>query len=284
MDGKSTAMFIKSWATICRLGFLTPELMPNHETRSILMDDPLKLSPIFIDHWMKLKLKTIDGNDTTQVRSLLPMDKKPAPGLFKRTFRLTPEQVRQIKGKLIKSPVSSFTAVCSYIWTCLVKAEKGDITKENVYLNINVDCRGRWEPPVPENYFGNCVTYRFAKAKVESLEAGDGVAVAAAAISEAIGSLGNGGVMKGAEKWLSEVSWTFRNEKVYGIGGSTWFDLYGADFGWGRPRKVEMVSIDRNSSLSLCDARDGDGVIEIGIVLTKVKMEAFASIFAQLSN
>ncbi|XP_047336970.1 phenolic glucoside malonyltransferase 1-like [Impatiens glandulifera] len=279
MDGKSTSMFLSSWATICRrLGEggaqLTPELIPILD-RSFIQD-PSNISTIFTNQWMKM----IHGNENK--RSFVPLDMKPAPGLFRSTFRLTPEQIGHIKEKLaiIKSPVSTFTAVCSYVWTCLVKAEEGDITKEIVYLNINVDCRGesRWDPPVPANYFGNCVTYRFAKAKVECLKGGDGLVVAAAAIKEEIGSL----AVKGkVENWLLEVSSTFRNEKVYGIGGSPWFDFYGVDFGWGRPEKVEMVSSDRNGSFSLCDCRDGNGVIEIGIVLSKPKIQAFASIFAQ---
>ncbi|XP_047312314.1 phenolic glucoside malonyltransferase 1-like [Impatiens glandulifera] len=275
MDGKSNAMFLKSWSTICRDGGAGahppegPELMPVLE-RSLIAD-PLDLSKIYVDHWMKT---------TQNKRSLIPMDKKPETGLFRRTFRLTPGEIGQIKGK-IKFPVSSYTAVCAYVWRCLVKAEEGDITKETVYLNINVDCRSRLEPPIPANYFGNCVTYLFAKEKVASLVGDDGLVLAATAVKEAIGRLEKG-VVKGAEKWLSEVSSTFRNEKVCGIAASTRFDLYGSDFGWGRPRMAELVSIDRNSSFSLCDGRDGNDVnIEIGIVLKKVQLEAFASLFAQ---
>ncbi|XP_047336074.1 phenolic glucoside malonyltransferase 1-like [Impatiens glandulifera] len=269
MDGKSTAMFIKSWATICRLGgggALTPELIPLLD-RSFI-HDPSNIATIFTHQWMEM----IHGNENE--RSFVPMEMKPEPGIFRSTFRLTPDQIGQIKA-IIKSsrPVSTFTAVCSYIWTCLVKAEEGDITKEIVYLNINVDCRSRLEPPIPPTYFGNCIAHRFAMAKVESLKGGDGLVVAAAAIREAIGSLaGNGGVLKGVEKWFSEVSSIFWNEKVYSIGGSPLFDFYGVDFGWGRPKKVEMVSFDMNGSFSLCDCRDGNGVIEIGMVKSFVSL------------
>ncbi|XP_047336081.1 phenolic glucoside malonyltransferase 1-like [Impatiens glandulifera] len=278
MDGKSSAMFLKSWAAICRLGSLPFELTPLFE-RS-LIDDPLDICNTFIDDWSKI----IDGGlSEEKKRSLVPMEMKPAPGLYRSTFRLTPDQIGQLKGRIkikINSHVSSFMAVCSYIWTCLVKAEKGDLTKETVYLGINIDCRARLEPPIPENYFGNCIKIQLAEAKVAALEGGDGMVAATVAIREVIGNVGDG-VLKGADKWLSGANPVFMGAKMYGIGGSPWFDLYGVDFGWGRPRKVEMVSIDKNGSFSLCDSREGNGAIEIGIVLSKTNIEAFASIFAQ---
>ncbi|XP_047331191.1 malonyl-CoA:anthocyanidin 5-O-glucoside-6''-O-malonyltransferase-like [Impatiens glandulifera] len=267
LDGKSAAMFIKSWAKICHVGSLPPELMPVLE-RSFI-NDPLSICTIFTDKWKKMP-----PEGTFRL-----MEMKPEPGLLRGTFRLTRQQIGQIKSK-IGGHVSSFTAVCSYIWTCLVKAEGGDITNENVQLGINMDCRARLEPPIPANYIGNCVVLRAAKTKVVSLEGGDGLVTAAAAIKEAVGSLPQG-VLKGAENWLSEAASTFAGQKTYGIGGSPWFELYGADFGWGRPVKVEMVSIDKAGAFSLCEARDDQGGIEIGIVFNKHKIEAFKSIFRE---
>ncbi|XP_047331193.1 phenolic glucoside malonyltransferase 1-like [Impatiens glandulifera] len=265
LDGKSAAMFIKSWANVCHVGSLPPELTPVLE-RS-LINDPLDICTIFTDKWKKMP-----PEGTFHL-----MEMKPDPGLLRGTFRLSRQQIGQIKSK-ISGHVSSFTAVCSYIWTCLVKAEEGDITNENVFLIINMDCRARLEPPIPSNYIGNCVALRAAKTKVVSLEGGDGLVTAAAAIKEAVGSLPQG-VVKGAENWLSEAASTFAGQKTYGIGGSPWFELFGADFGWGRPAKVEMVSIDKAGAFSLCDARDEEGGIEIGIVFNKHKIEAFKSIF-----
>jgi hypothetical protein len=68
---------------------------------------------------------------------------------------------------------------------------------------------------------------------------------------------------------------------VVGIAGSPRFELYNTDFGWGRPRKVEMISIDRTGAICLSDSRDGGGGIEIGLVLKKQEMEVFASLFSR---
>ncbi|XP_047331200.1 malonyl-CoA:anthocyanidin 5-O-glucoside-6''-O-malonyltransferase-like [Impatiens glandulifera] len=267
LDGKSASMFIKSWAKLCHVGSLPSEMTPVLE-RSFI-NDPLDICTIFTKTWKEL---------ATEGTGLTLMEMKPEPGLLRGTFRLSRQQMGLLKSK-IDGHVSSFTAVCSYIWTCLVKAEGGDITNENVYLVINMDCRARLEPPIPANYIGNCVASRIAKTKVVSLEGGDGLVTAAAAIKEAVGGLPEG-VVKGAEKWFSvESAKMFAEEKIYTIGGSPLFGSYGADFGWGRPTKVEMVSIDKSGAFSLCDDRDDNGGMEIGIVLSKPKIETFSSIF-----
>ena len=110
-----------------------------------------------------------------------------------------------------------------------------------------------------------------------------GVAVAAKAIGEAIRNLDDG-VLKGAEKWLSLLL-TLKKDKpfdgVRGIAGSPRFELYNTDFGWGKPTKVEMISIDKTVAIRVSETRDGAGGIEIGMVLNKHVMEEFASVFAK---
>ncbi|KAL0399898.1 UNVERIFIED_CONTAM: Malonyl-coenzyme:anthocyanin 5-O-glucoside-6'''-O-malonyltransferase [Sesamum radiatum] len=64
------------------------------------------------------------------------------------------------------------------------------------------------------------------------------------------------------------------------VSGSPKFDLYNADFGWGRARKMEVVYIDGGKhSMFLCKSRDFEGGLEVGLSLPKATMEAFAAIF-----
>ncbi|XP_047331199.1 phenolic glucoside malonyltransferase 1-like [Impatiens glandulifera] len=268
LDGKSAAMFIKSWAKLCHVGSLPSELTPVLERSFIDDNDHLDFCTIFTDKWKKVPP---EGTFFT------PEIFKPEPGLLRGTFRLSGQQIGLIKNK-IKNPVSSFIAVCSYIWMCLVKTDGGDITTDNIQLGVPMDCRARLDLPIPANYIGNCVMFQIATINVVSLKGGEGLAMAAATILEAIGRLAKG-VVKVAENWLSYSDSTSVGPKMYGIGGSPRFELYGADFGWGRPVKVEMVSIDTAGVFSLCDARDDQGGFEIGIVFNKHKIEAFESIF-----
>lgn len=97
-------------------------------------------------------------------------------------------------------------------------------------------------------------------------------------------SLEINGVLNGAEQWVSRwFSGKISSARVrpYTVAGSPRFEIYSTDFGWGRPRKTDFVSIDRSRGICLSDTRDGDKGVEVGLVLTKQQMEAFASLFAQ---
>ncbi|KAF7130256.1 hypothetical protein RHSIM_Rhsim10G0050500 [Rhododendron simsii] len=70
------------------------------------------------------------------------------------------------------------------------------------------------------------------------------------------------------------------DEGFLSIAGSPRLENYNTDFGWGRPKKVELVSIAKSRAVTLSNSRDGNGGIEIGVVLKKHETEAFASLFA----
>jgi hypothetical protein len=51
---------------------------------------------------------------------------------------------------------------------------------------------------------------------------------------------------------------------------------------WGRPRKVEIVSVERTGALALAENLDGGGGIEVGVALPRGEMEAFRAFFDDL--
>uniref|UniRef100_A0A2C9WLW3 Uncharacterized protein n=1 Tax=Manihot esculenta TaxID=3983 RepID=A0A2C9WLW3_MANES len=55
--------------------------------------------------------------------------------------------------------------------------------------------------------------------------------------------------------------------------------VYGTDIVWGKPKKVEITSIDREDSIFMAENKDGSGGVEIGLVLKKHEMEKFDSVF-----
>jgi hypothetical protein len=70
-------------------------------------------------------------------------------------------------------------------------------------------------------------------------------------------------------------------DRATGTAGSPQFELYNTDFGWGKPMKVEMISIDRTGAISVSDTRDSAGGIKVGLVLKKHEMKVFALIYAK---
>ncbi|KAI8031437.1 Phenolic glucoside malonyltransferase 1 [Camellia lanceoleosa] len=235
-----------SWASICGHGedsILTPEETPFYD-RSLIKDPG--------DHERTYVNFLLDLNGPNN-KSLLIWDLKPPTDIMLGTFQLTRANIENIK-KRVKTQwqkkqkqelaihVSSFTITRAHVWVCLVKAKQ--ISTGKVHLRFSVDCRARLEPPIPSTYFGSCITSHLVDADSNDLIGEDGVATAVKAICEAIEGLKDGAVKKG------------------------------------RPRKVEMTSIDKSGAFSLSDCRDGNGGLEIGIVLKKHETEAFTSLFA----
>ncbi|KAK4602417.1 hypothetical protein RGQ29_011461 [Quercus rubra] len=222
LDGKSSTMFMKSWAHLCRLGgnalSLVPELTPSFDR--MVIKDPAGLEANLLNQWLNL-----DGPHNKSLK----------------------------------------------VW---------ELTTP---LDLVRDARPRLEPPMPASYFGNCVTGHLAVAERNDLLGEKGLAVAIKAITEAIRSL-DYGVLSDAENWLSHLFTIKKGEvahRIAGIAGSPRFELYNTDFGWGKPAKVEMISIDKTGAISVSESRDDAGGIEIGLVLKKHEMEVFASLFAK---
>ncbi|KAA8533204.1 hypothetical protein F0562_033263 [Nyssa sinensis] len=147
------------------------------------------------------------------------------------------------------------------------------------YFLCAADCRARFEPPIPETYFGNCLTDCFVTTKNIQLVGEEGFLTAAELIGEAIRkrAKNEAEVLKDMEAFfmrLKETKW----ERVVGVAGMPKLSFYGMDFGWGRPIKSEIISIDSTGAISLGECRDSE--LEIGLSLPKIQMDAFAAIFA----
>ncbi|XP_062151034.1 phenolic glucoside malonyltransferase 1-like [Alnus glutinosa] len=281
LDGKSSTMFMKSWAYLCKQGgdglsSMPPELTPSFDRT--VVKDPAGLEGIFLNQWM--------NHDGPNNRSLMVWELKAPPDLVRGTFLLTRPKLQKLR-QLITTAVeerneqtqplhlSTFAITCAYTWVCLAKAEGVMDTK--FLLVITVDARSRLEAPIPGTYFGNCISGRAVVAERNELLGEEGVAVAINAISETVKSLDDG-VLRGAENNLPMI-FALKTDRLVGIAGSPRFELYNTDFGWGRPRKVEMISIAKTGAICLTDSRDGAGGIEVGLFLKKHEMEVFASLF-----
>ncbi|KAK9117681.1 hypothetical protein Sjap_016628 [Stephania japonica] len=67
--------------------------------------------------------------------------------------------------------------------------------------------------------------------------------------------------------------------------GSPKFKVYETDFRWGRPKKFELVSIEDSGAMPLLDSRDYEnGGVEVAVVLNKLEMDVFASVFEDTVN
>lgn len=209
---------------------------------------------------------------------------RPVPVLA--TFSLTSSDIQALRA-LVDSgsnspPCSTFALSCGYVWVCLVKA-RGQVGDKLVYFSFSADCRIRLKPAVPDTYFGNCILSVFAEAVGSDLAREDGVVIATMAIAKAVQGLENGGALKGAESLIPTFA-ALDGERVVILAGSPRFRVYEMDFGWGRPKKTEVVSIERTEGVYIGDSREEDGGIEFGLVMPKSEMGVFASFFQEGLN
>lgn len=87
------------------------------------------------------------------------------------------------------------------------------------------------------------------------------------------------GRLKGAESIIPQLASLAKNSGILTTQGSPKLRVYDVDFGWGRPMKVEMISIERTGAMSLAERRDGDDGLEVGLALPKPEMDRFVSLF-----
>ena len=295
LDGKSTTMFMMSWAYLCKENPpLLPELTPYYD-RTVI-EDSSGVDMLFLNTWFGNTGKPWSNlRNESKLFEFFGSSDIPSD-LTRATFELSRSDIDKLRRRVslnwenlsIVSPkpklhLSTFVLTFAYMLYCIRKATEGDESKRKFYFGFTADYRSRLEPPVPENYFGNCVGM---KAHYEELRESlldreeDSLTALAVKISGLVKELDKDTDVKGeAEKLLS--SFVSTVEEAYGVGvaGSPRFGVYSTDFGWGRPKRVEIASVEKTGAISMAESRDGSGGVEVGLALKKHQMDLFASLF-----
>ncbi|KAE8662176.1 HXXXD-type acyl-transferase family protein, putative isoform 2 [Hibiscus syriacus] len=178
------------------------------------------------------------GGDLTDLENSLPLINKdvikdPTPtqditaGKVRATFVLSRAHAERLKHLVTavdteQQHTSTFMVTCAIVWVCLIKSKESvannsshDDDDEKFYCFLfPYDGRNRLEFPVPTTYFGNCLHPCIVDVKKSELTREDGIVLAAKAIGRLTPVAGR-------------LNYLFMN-----------------DFGWGRPRKVELTHID----------------------------------------
>ncbi|KAJ1435336.1 Transferase [Sesbania bispinosa] len=303
LDGKSSTLFIKAWASICKSDENSPSLVPKLKPfldREVIKD-PNGLENLFINNWVEIASQfDPSGNSNRRSLKIMPnpseliMDQS-----FRATFELTRGDLENLKKRVLSmwdmvegaepneaidsskpTTLSTFVITCAYVSVCIAKAiQEAEKDKQKFAFGFTVDCRARWEPPIPENYFGNCVCSHIVDTESEDFTKEDGLVIVAKKIYSKIKKLDEK-PLDGVETLVFRfMAMTIEGIKGMGVAGSTRFGVYGTDFGWGRPSKVEIVSVDRGLTIGMTERKDGKGGVEVGLVLNKHVMDLFSTFF-----
>lgn len=277
--------FVRAWASIAKFGndekFITSGPLPLFD-KSIIQD------PNCVD----AKLWSFVA--ATRIQESQPKHLSGNVDMVRASFIMTRDQINQIKNSLLATRptlahVSSFTIVCAHIWTCMTKTRRaiGELINgedEREVFGCVADCRARLDPPIPATYFGNCLVACVTEGKCSQFLTKDGFIDAVESIGDGIHSRLKSpqSVYEGTEFFLQDFS-SFPKSSI-SVAGSPRFNIYDTDFGWGKPKKCEIVSIDYSLTISLSASRESKEDVEIGLALPKIQMDAFQTIFTDELN
>ncbi|KAH0452279.1 hypothetical protein IEQ34_019578 [Dendrobium chrysotoxum] len=280
-DGSGSIQFIRSWADACRSTEpMLDSISPPFLDRSIIIDTCDIRRKIFK---MARQFKEMCEENLKKQDALPVFD----PSLVSATFSLSKYQIERLKERVQAKGVkegkqsfhiSAFVVTCAYVWSCLVKA-RGYDNDINQCFGCVVDWRTRMRPPIPSNYFGNCLGNFLTQLKAGVVAGKDGIEVAAMEIGKSIDGLQGRDVVEVLESAINTYL-ELVGSRLLTVAGSPKLKVYEVDFGWGRPVKVEITSIVETGAMSLAESRKEKGGMEIGLVLSEEEMNKFGMNYA----
>ena len=223
VDGTVFWRFFNTWSEISRLG--SDVNIPRLVFGRFYLDGVVDL-PIHIP--------SFDPND---------IHKHVVPPLRQRMFHFSKENIAKLKAKANDemgsiTKISSLQALLAHLWVSITRNRNinGD---QEVSYEISVGIRQRIEPSLPEGYFGNAILEGMVKSTAgELLEKGLGWA--SQQMNGMVASQTKERIRRFFEDWAKSPKLADELRPGYRLltGSSPRFNVYGNDFGWGRPITV----------------------------------------------
>ncbi|XP_058745695.1 protein ENHANCED PSEUDOMONAS SUSCEPTIBILITY 1-like [Vicia villosa] len=195
-----------------------------------------------------------------------------------RFFHFSKENIAKLKSKANLEAgtknISSLQAVFSHIWHSIVRSKNLDPQTEVSFV-LDIGVRPRFFPPLPKDYFGNAVVKCVVTMKAGELLEDGGLGKGALEINKKI-ALHNDEMLKNQyEKWLITPSFNFnRDDNSLVISSSPGFDVYGNDFGWGKPVGVRTGGANKRNGKIFVRAGVEEGSINLEVCLPFENLKA----------
>ncbi|OEL31624.1 Phenolic glucoside malonyltransferase 2 [Dichanthelium oligosanthes] len=285
-DGQAVWRFMGAWAAAAREGSPINKALglPHYDREVVQIPNG--------DEFAREMLKKVAPN-LPVTNMATDFDFSQRFQLGRRTFYLAADDIRALKrridalaaaeeenaadsnttgSKKKKKPVSTFVALAALGWTAFVHA-KGLAAGDDTYLVFLADLRARLDPPVADGYLGNCIKGCLVTADAGDLLGARGILDACRAIQAAVAEM-EAAPMGGTERWIEKMM-TLPFERLANVAASPRFRVYEAsDFGFGRPARVELVSMNHDGEMVLVGGRE-DGEVQVSVSLDPARMEEF---------
>ncbi|CAN6695711.1 unnamed protein product [Malus baccata var. baccata] len=238
VDGTSLWHFFNTWSEISRVepsGKISqPRPVFARQFHDGMIDLPIQLPFSYVQEIMTKKPV---GHGSSSLNSPQRV-----------VFHFPKEKVAELKSKANvemdttdNNTISSLQALMAHLWRAVTRARNLNPDQE-VRYRIVAGLRQRMDPPLPKEYLGNAVLGVLVKCTAGEL-AQHGLGWAAFRINEKIGALKAEEVRKFMEDWVKAPTFLPNSQMDpetldLFTGSSPRFNVYGNDFGWGRPIAV----------------------------------------------
>ncbi|KAI9114750.1 hypothetical protein K1719_014448 [Acacia pycnantha] len=128
----------------------------------------------------------------------------------------------------------------AHLWRAIVR-NQGIDPKEEVNFKLVVDIRPRLNPPLPPHYFGNALDNGTVRMTAGELLHQEGLGKASSEMNKVVASFTEETIVSHSKSWLEDRRLLTISEmfgEAVDMGGSPTFNVYGVDFGWGKPVAV----------------------------------------------
>ncbi|KAM6587635.1 hypothetical protein CsatA_010240 [Cannabis sativa] len=230
IDGTSFWKFINVWSEISREGsYVNNGIVFNSDRGNFFLNLPIRV-PFFYEDDHKENSSSLSSETDLQQKIMIHFSR---------------ERIIELKAKanaemgFTNNEISSLQALMAHLWISATRVRdlKSD---DDVCYRVAMGLRSRLEPPLPEGYLGNAVLGVNVECKAGEL-LDRGLGWAAAQIREKIRSLTAIEARKYLEDWIERPTLAGVGKLPPNLllsGGSHRFNVYGNDFGWGRPVAV----------------------------------------------
>ncbi|KAI3994931.1 hypothetical protein MKX01_041340 [Papaver californicum] len=278
-DGTSLWRFINLWSEISRSSKNHTPCPPPFFERWFIKDTdcPIRLPVSVADEFLTVR-------NTSNTKAVL------FKGHVEKCFHFTKTNIVKLKARANSEIVSetkqnvvisSLQAVLAHLWIAVLRARSslhsnyGEIEETSFAFRTNN--KTKLIPPLPEAYFGNSTSYVNVTAKDDEVLKG-GFGFLASLLNEVVNSINDGKIRSTIETRTKKpfiLSDETRNMKkdLMAI-GSHRFNMYGNDFGWGRPIATKTGIRNKINGMTILNEGPVEGSIDIGISLPVEVFEA----------
>jgi hypothetical protein len=194
-------------------------------------------------------------------------------------FHFSAESVKKLKEKAnaemagtATAAVSSLQSLLAHLWRASCRARELAPDRETTYTLL-VGCRARVKG-IPQKYMGNAVTSAVARSTAGDVVS-KGLGWAAWLLNRAVAAFDEASVRDDLASWPRDPRFLYvaqpttkEDPATVITGSSPRFDLYGNDFGWGRPVAVRSGAGNKmDGKVTVYEGRCGGGSMALEVCL-----------------